>query len=153
MKTRELEKRLGQLEAAAKSARTRPSLRRGPRMTTQEAREIGERLEQELYEWADEQLKEYKQLIATPEHKRMVLLPSVEGHKYRQAFYREYVAVRLRLQLQEEYPELDWRNRKQAERERVAATKAAAEERRLKRETKVDNPGVVEPVVVGWSDD
>jgi len=155
---REMEKRLELLEKAVSSARTRPPKRKGPPMTPQEAREMGERLEQELHEWADEQLKEYKQLIATPEHKRMMLLPSLEGHKYRQAFYREYVAVRLRLQLEEEFPDWEWdrKKRKQAERERMAAAKAFAEECRLKREGEfktVDNPRNVEPIVVGWSDD
>jgi len=137
---RDLEKRLEQLEIAVASVRSRPSLRNVTRRTAAE-------LEAELMAEMKKDQEEYEQRIESPEHKRLLLEDSIDGHKYRKSFFKS--ARYLRAKLLEEIGEETL-----SEQERVAAMKAYAEECRLKREGKVEavgTPRSAEPI--GWSDD
>jgi len=127
MKLRDFEKRLEAIEAAVSVRRTRPPL------SNRAHKPIAE-LRKELEDALEEADREEERVINSPEHKRLMLEPSLEGHRYRQSWFKYRNADRLIAALREE---IDGDTPTVSQRERVAANKAFVE-RGCKREAEVE---------------
>jgi len=70
-------------------------------------RKTAAELEKELAESWERYRKEYEQIKASPEHKRLMLEQSEEGHRYRQSWFQSHRAQRLAALLEKDAEIMD----------------------------------------------